>query len=623
MVAMFPGRRPLLWLAQLALVRLVCAVSIADIQGTRFQSPLVGQTVSGVAGVVTAKSSTGFYIQSAPTSDDRVSTGLFVFSSSSSILGSVQVGDSITLSGKVQEFRSSSNPSFLMTTELSSPSSIKVLSSGNTVKPLVLGVDRSPPTELFSSLDTGADGILSVPNNQSRIDVVNPEMQPTKFGLDFWSSLEGQLVTVPKPISTGFENSFGEFWVRGDWPATGENSRGGLTMTFGPDGLPDLNPEMVIIGSPLDGTKNPTMAIGKTLSDITGVVQYQFGFYYVLPTTAPKVLTTPNPNVPTTKLTGSTDGCVVTFGDYNVDNMGPQTAHLPIVASHIASHLLTPDLVFLQEIQDNSGETDDGTVDATVTLSTLSANIAGQSSVVYNFTEVISQNDLDGGVPGGNIRPAYLFNPSKVSLVKGPSVGGPLDEVKAVRGSDGQVTLNFNPGRIDPTNAAWSSSRKPLVAVWETKTGARFFTIDIHDASKSGGGTSLQGDPRPPVNSDIGKRTTQVQVVATFLKSLFALDPNANVVIAGDFNEFVQARSAFAAFEGLVSEVDELANIPAVERYTYVFDNNQEQLDHIFVSPAIAKREVEVEHIHVNSWAPNFDARASDHDPSVARLRVC
>lgn len=207
------------------------------------------------------------------------------------------MGDSITLSGKVQEFRSSSNPSFLMTTELSSPSSIKVLSSGNTVKPLVLGVDRSPPTELFSSLDAGADGILSVPNNQSRIDVVNPEMQPTKFGLDFWSSLEGQLVTVPKPISTGFENSFGEFWVRGDWPATGENSRGGLTMTFGgsflrgigkvvgadrvlsgPDGLPDLNPEMVIIGSPLDGTKNPTMAIGKTLSDITGVVQYQYVF---------------------------------------------------------------------------------------------------------------------------------------------------------------------------------------------------------------------------------------------------------------------------------------------------------------------------------------------------------
>lgn len=40
--------------------------------------------------------------------------------------------------------------------------------------------------------------------------------------------------------------------------------------------MPDPGPESVIIGSPLDGTTNPTMAVGKTLSDITGVVQYQY-----------------------------------------------------------------------------------------------------------------------------------------------------------------------------------------------------------------------------------------------------------------------------------------------------------------------------------------------------------
>lgn len=64
--------------------------------------------------------------------------------------------------------------------------------------------------------------------------------------------------------------------------------------------------------------------------------------------------------------------------------------------------------MFLQEIQDNSGETDDGTVDASLTLSKLSAAVGSQSSVAYNFTEVISVNDQDGGAPGGNIRPAYL-----------------------------------------------------------------------------------------------------------------------------------------------------------------------------------------------------------------------
>jgi predicted extracellular nuclease len=109
----------------------------------------------------------------------------------------------------------------------------------------------------------------------------------------------------------------------------------------------------------------------------------------------------------------------------------------------------------------------------------------------------------------------------------------------------------------------------------------------------------------------------------TFIKSLLAKDPLASVVVAGDFNEFTMTRSAFAAFDGVVFEVDALAGIPATERYTYVFDNLQEQLDHMFVSPAVATRKVEVEHVHVNSWAPSIDSRTSDHDPSVARLRVC
>jgi hypothetical protein len=118
-------------------------------------------------------------------------------------------------------------------TEITSPTSIRVLSSGNTVTPVILGKDRSPPTQLFSALDTGADGFLSVPNNSSRIEEVNATLQPDKYGLDFWESLEGQLVTIPKPTTLGFSNNYGEFWVHGDWPVTGKNKRGGLTINIG------------------------------------------------------------------------------------------------------------------------------------------------------------------------------------------------------------------------------------------------------------------------------------------------------------------------------------------------------------------------------------------------------
>ncbi|KAI0689077.1 DNase I-like protein [Cytidiella melzeri] len=609
-----------------ALASGVYSVSIADVQGPGFRSPLVGQTVQNVTGVVTTSgSSSGFYIQAPATGNQSVSAGLFVFTSSKTVLNAVSVGDMVSLSGKVQEFRPAADPTYLPSTELSSPTNLTVLSHNNTVTPILLGHDRSPPTRYLSSLDSGRDGFLSVPNNQSLLDVVDPVAEPTKYGLDFWSSLEGQLVTAPKPVSIGFSNNFGEFWVTGDWPKDNVNSRGGLTLAFGPDGIPDGGPESVIIGSPVDGTKNPEMNVGMTLSDITGVIQYQFGFYYILPLTAPTVLSTPSATVPPTTLTSSSDCCTVTIGDYNVDNMDPNSSHLPTIANHIANFLANPDIMFLQEIQDNDGDTDDGVVDGTTTLTNLVTSISASGGIAYNFTEISPQNDLDGGVPGGNIRPAYLFDPKKISLVPGSPVGGPLDAVQPVRGGlfDLEVGLSFNPGRIDPTNAAWNSSRKPLVAHWQTRSGSKFYTINVHDASKSDGGSSVQGAPRPPINSDVDQRTAQVQVIANFVKSLLSLDPLASVILAGDWNEFIQTRSVFEAFNGILVEVDGLAGIPTVERYTYVFDNLNEQLDHIFISPAMALRRVEAEHIHVNSWAASLNARASDHDPSVARLRIC
>ena len=46
--------------------------------------------------------------------------------------------------------------------------------------------------------------------------------------------------------------------------------------SVGSDGIPDGNPETVIIGTPLDGTTNPDVSIGQTFTDITGVIQQQY-----------------------------------------------------------------------------------------------------------------------------------------------------------------------------------------------------------------------------------------------------------------------------------------------------------------------------------------------------------
>ncbi|KAF9046318.1 Endonuclease/exonuclease/phosphatase [Panaeolus papilionaceus] len=604
-------------------VAVASSVTVSDIQGPAWRSPLSGQTVQGVTGIVTAKASTGFYIAGERSADVRISNGLFVFSSAAAVLNSVTVGDSISLNGRVSEFRAASRPNDLSITELEAPSNITIISKGNPVLPVILGQDRSPPTRLFSALDTGRDGFLSVPNNSSRIESVNATLEPSKYGMDFWESLEGQLVTIRKPTATAFQNNFGEFWVYGDWKVTGRNSRGGLSVNFGPGGIPDGNPETVIVGSPLDGTKNPQTAVGVGLTDITGVVTYQFGFFYVLPLTAPKVTSTPSSDIPPVsfKSIRRNDKCAITFGDYNVENMSPKSAHVPAVAAHISNLLQTPDIMFVQEIQDDTGPTDDGTVSANVTLTTLVNAIAAVSNVTYQFASIDPVNNQDGGQPGGNIRTAFLYRPEKLSLVSGSPAGGSLD-VTQVTGSFLRPKLSFNPGRIDPLNPAWNATRKPLVAHWRTAAGADFFTINLHLSSK-GGSSSTQGDARPPVNSPIEARTAQVASVATFVKSLLAKNPLANIVVAGDFNEYIQTRSVYKPLTALLTDIDEVAGIPEVERYSYVFDQNSQQLDHALVSLAIRLRGAEFQHVHVNNWSPTLSARISDHDPSAGRIRLC
>jgi predicted extracellular nuclease len=70
-----------------------------------------------------------------------------------------------------------------------------------------------------------------------------------------------------------------------------------------------------------------------------------------------------------------------------------------------------------------------------------------------------------------------------------------------------------------------------------------------------------------------------------------------------------------------LKDLDEVTKIKDVERYTYLFDMNAQQLDHMYISPALEKK-AKYEHIHINTWVDRA-AQISDHDPSVAKLDVC
>jgi predicted extracellular nuclease len=156
-------------------------------------------------------------------------------------------------------------------------------------------------------------------------------------------------------------------------------------------------------------------------------------------------------------------------------------------------------------------------VSANLTLTTLTRAIAAAGGPLYSFVDIAPLSGADGGEPGGNIRVAYLYKPSLVRLYK-QNVGTALNGTSVVKGP----ALSLNPGLIEPANAAWTASRKPLVAQWEVvgkkgKSAGNFFTINVHFGSK-GGSSSIMGDARPPVNGGLDKRLKQAALTASFVK---------------------------------------------------------------------------------------------------------
>ena len=103
--------------------------------------------------------------------------------------------------------------------------------------------------------------------------------------------------------------------------------------------------------------------------------------------------------------------------------------------------------------------------------------------------------------------------------------------------------------------------------------------------------------------------------------SILSLNANASIIASGDFNEYSQTSAVFDSLRTHLTEIDEVAGIPPVERYTYVYDMNTQQLDHAFISPKLQPG-AETQHLHVNNWL-QYSARTSDHDPSVSRVKLC
>ncbi|MCX4879946.1 MULTISPECIES: endonuclease/exonuclease/phosphatase family protein [unclassified Streptomyces] len=574
------------------------SVRIHDIQGSTRTSPYAGQKVTDVAGIVTGVraygSSKGFWIQD-PNPDDSPATseGVFVFTSSAP---KVAVGDSVTVTGTVSEFvpggTSTGNQSL---TEITKPT-ITVVSSGNAVPAATVIDAKSVPSRYTPAGDSAASNSVN-----------GLTLQPKKYALDFYESLEGMNVQVKDTRVVTATDPYTELWVTVK-PHENPTRRGG-TLYGSYDSQNTGRLQIQSLGST---AAFPVANVGDTLTGTTtGPMDYnQFGGYTLV---ANEIGTLKSGGLKreTTKKQSRSELAVAT---YNVENLDPSDNTFAAHAAAIVNNLQSPDIVSLEEIQDNNGATDDGTVAADVTVNKLIDAIVAAGGPKYDWRSIDPVNDQDGGEPGGNIRQVFLFNPERVSFTD--RAGGDSTTAVGVTRVHGKAQLTASPGRVAPANDAWKSSRKPLAAefVFHGKT---VFVISNHLNSK-GGDQGLTSQFQPAVRSSEIQRHAQATLVNAFVKNILDVQKNADVIALGDMNDFEFSGTA-RILEGDGALWSAIKSLPKSERYTYDYQGNQQVLDQILISPAIRRGcDFAYDSVHVNS---EFNDQISDHDPQVLRFR--
>jgi uncharacterized protein len=591
---------------------------IGQVQGAAHITPYAGRVVE-VEGIVTARRTSGggrgaFIEDPTPDADIATSEAIFVFTGLST--PTAQVGQLVRAVGTVAEFRPGGDPDNLTNTQLtSSNANVTPLSSGNPLPITVLGTGgRMPPTENIDDDNAGSVETGGV-------------FDPVGDAIDFYESLEAMRLQVNEASVVGATRSFGEITLlpdSGAWATGLRTPRGGILL----GGYFDPNPERIIVDdeilrdlapAPRPVKAMPDMNVGDSLtSPVVGPLDNTFSNYKIQATTMPtfdsgglvrETTTAPNANE-------------VVVGTFNVENLAGTDSQSKYdhLASLIVNNLQTPDILGIEEVQDNdgvAGGTASPVVDASIPWSRLIAAVQNAGGPIYEYRQIDPVDDEEGGAPGGNIRVGFLFRTDRgVSFVDRPG-GSPTTET-TVAGKKHQPELSASPGRIGTQSAAFDDTRKSLAAEFVVRDRTVFVIVN-HFSSKTDD-QPLFGPAQPPTRFSEGPRHGQAQVVSDFVDSILARDDKAKVVVLGDINDFEFSTTTDILEGGVMTSL--VKTLPTNERYSYVFEGNSQVLDQILLSDRLMQLPFRPGYdvVHLNSEFADA-IQASDHEPSVVRLK--
>lgn len=573
--------------------------AISAIQGITHRSPLDGQTIPKVSGVVTALDGEGFYLQSlVPDADERTSEAIYI---DVQTYLNVKRGDLVQVEdGKVREWNPAGlgENSLTITTLLASK--VNILGQNHPLPtPVVMGQGgRMIPNQVIENDVNGYVG-------QSR-----QPLDPQEDGMDFFESLEGMLVQINNARAVSTRNAYNEVTVVVD---NGQNagifSREGVLVLR----ESDPNPERILLDDAF--ILMPEIHVGAVFSEpIVGVVSYDFGNYRVQLLSKPVL--SQNQPFKAAEAQGAQKDWELAVGTYNLENFNSlqNVEASKQVAREIVEMLKAPDILVLEEIMDDDGSMDSEQVSAERNIASLIDDIvdASKGEIVYKALNIDPARNTDGGIPGGNIRTVILYQTKRGLKLAGASAGKATEEV-SLRDENGRAMLSLNPGRIWPGNSAFFDSRKPIIAQF-IFNGQDLYVIGNHFNSKSEDGP-LYGDQQPPQRSSERQRIAQAKAVNGFVRDILDINPKALIFVVGDMNDFPWSASMKILQGGLLDNL--VLSLPENQRFTYMHEGNGQTLDQILASKALAPRLGSYEVIHINSLSLPVNA-SSDHDPVIA-----
>lgn len=556
-----------------------CSVShsISAIQGSGAASPLVGMAVT-TSGIVTARKSNGYFLQSARGDDDpATSDGVFVFTGAA-LPARAAIGNEVCLSGTVSEFIPAADPFQPPLTQITNATISVVLGTGRPLpEPVTLDASTTA-LEPFEGMRVRVEALRVVGPSLGSINETNATARPSGI---FFGVIDGVArpfrepgIAAPDPLPSGAPATVPRF---------------------------DGNPERLRVAS------SAAVAAGHLVRNITGVLDYGFRTYTIVADAEPAV--DGDVRVPAAAMRAPGEVTISSlnlqrlFDDRNDPSIGEPVVNraaylrrLTKTALLIRDVLGLPDIIGVQEAENLT------------VLQELAATVTQQAPGT-DYIALLEEGNDPGGIDAG-----LLVNVARVRLLE-VSQHGKSEEfndrppllLRAAVGDSIPFTVIVNHLRSlndidDPAAGARVREKR--------RSQAEFLARLIQQRMRDNPGEPLLaiGDFNAFEFND-----GYVDVMGT---------------IAG--RPAPPDRVTLASPDLVDPDLDNLAlTLPPQERYSYVFDGNAQLLDHMLVNSAARERVTRFLYTHANADFPETDRndpstprRVTDHDQPVVYLAL-